>query len=306
MLMRSARRPADPAQRRPMPTWPLWLVASPAAVAVWSGWVALGSMCGFGYVDLLPGIAHIRLDTAITLPVGVEAYGAYALGAWLRPGTPELARKFAKKSALGALGLGMGGQVIYHLLAAAHQDQAPWPVVIVVACLPVVTLGFAATLTHLLTPDADTQDAATAPPEAASDTASQTATAPPTARQMAPRMRRRNRPARPPHWRRRRPPADRQDGPIPAASAPPDGGQDGGPGDGPDGDRQPPRRRRVRPSRLSPRAKALQMLRADRGLTDDEVMKETGASKRTVERARQDLAAELVAAVEPAGTAASG
>ena len=44
----------------------------------------------------------------------------------------------------------MAGQVVYHLLAAAHQARAPWPVVVLVSCLPVVTLGFGAALTHLL------------------------------------------------------------------------------------------------------------------------------------------------------------
>lgn len=132
--------------------WPLFLIAAPAAVAVWSGWVGLGSMCGFGVIHPLPGIwDSLRLDTAITLPVGVEAYGAYALGAWLTPGgVPATARTFARRSAIGALVLGMAGQVLYHLLAAAHATRAPWPVVVLVSCLPVVTLGFGAALTHLL------------------------------------------------------------------------------------------------------------------------------------------------------------
>ena len=131
--------------------WPLFLIASPAAVAVWSGWVGLGGLCGFGVIHPLPGIWDgARLNTAITLPVGVEAYGAYALGAWLRPGTADRARTFARRSAIGALILGMAGQVIYHLLAAAHAARAPWPVVMLVACLPVVTLGFGAALTHLM------------------------------------------------------------------------------------------------------------------------------------------------------------
>ena len=101
-----------------------------------------------------PAARHLatgcRLNTAITLPVGVEAYGAYALGAWLTPGTPERARSFARRSAVGALALGMLGQVVYHLLAAAGAARAPWPVVVLVSCLPVVTLGFGAALTHLL------------------------------------------------------------------------------------------------------------------------------------------------------------
>jgi hypothetical protein len=136
---------------RPVSRWPLLLIAAPAAVAVWSGWVGLGTLCGFGIVHPLPGIADgFKLNTAITLPVGVEAYGAYALGAWLTPGTAPAARAFARRSALGALALGMAGQVIYHLLAAWRAPVAPWPVVMLVSCLPVLTLGFGAALTHLL------------------------------------------------------------------------------------------------------------------------------------------------------------
>lgn len=136
---------------RPLPRWPLFLIAAPAAVAVWSGWVGLGELAGFGPVQLLPGISRFTINTAITLPVGVEAYGAYALGAWLAPaGVPAAARTFARRSAVGALVLGMAGQVIYHLLAAAHAARAPWPVVVLVSCMPVVTLGFGAALTHLL------------------------------------------------------------------------------------------------------------------------------------------------------------
>ncbi len=150
--------------------WPLFLIASPAAVAVWSGWVGLGGLCGFGVIHPLPGIWDgARLNTAITLPIGVEAYGAYALGAWLRPGTSGQARTFARRSAIGALVLGMAGQVIYHLLAAAHAARAPWPVVMLVACLPVVTLGLGAALTHLLhaASDAGTESAAGEPVRAA-------------------------------------------------------------------------------------------------------------------------------------------
>ena len=154
-----------------MKRWPLFLIAAPAAVAVWSGWVGLGGMCGFGMVHPLPGILPgFQLDTAITLPIGVEAYGAYALGAWLTPGgVPETARTFARRSAIGALALGMLGQVVYHLLAAAHATRAPWPVVVLVSCLPVLTLGFGAALAHLLRvhPEAARESAPEGVPEAA-------------------------------------------------------------------------------------------------------------------------------------------
>jgi hypothetical protein len=122
--------------------WPLFLIAAPAAVAIWSGWVGLGELCGFGPLRLLPGISDLTINIAITLPIGVEAYAAYALGAWMSPASPPDTGRFARWSALGALAYGIAGQIIYHLLAAAHATAAPWPVVAV--------LGLAAALTHLL------------------------------------------------------------------------------------------------------------------------------------------------------------
>jgi hypothetical protein len=135
---------------REVPRWPLLLIAAPAAVAIWSGWVGLGGLCGFGPVHLLPGITGLTINTAITLPIGVEAYAAFALGAWMAPGTSDRARRFARRSAIGALAYGMFGQVVYHLLAAAHATSAPWPVVVIVSCMPVAVVGLAAALTHLL------------------------------------------------------------------------------------------------------------------------------------------------------------
>ena len=42
---------------------------------------------------------------------------------------------------------------VYHLLAAAHARRAPDVVVVLVACLPVVVLGCAVALMHLLRSD---------------------------------------------------------------------------------------------------------------------------------------------------------
>src|SRR5260370_38727712 len=70
-----------------MKRWLLVLIAFPAAVAVWSGWVGLGGLCGFGMIHPLPGIVRgVRLNPAITLPGAREACGPYALGAWPAPG----------------------------------------------------------------------------------------------------------------------------------------------------------------------------------------------------------------------------
>ena len=138
-------------EMRPVRSWPVLLLALPAFVAVWSGWVGLGELTGFGVVHPLPGIADgFTINSAITLPIGVETYAAFALRVWLSGRVPARARRFAKWSALSALGLGALGQVAYHLLEAAGVTRAPWQITTVVACLPVAVLGMGAALAHLI------------------------------------------------------------------------------------------------------------------------------------------------------------
>ncbi|MCX2728810.1 ABC transporter permease [Saccharopolyspora sp. NFXS83] len=146
--------PEPPTVARPVPRWPVLLLALPAFVAIWSGWVGLGGLTGFGIVHPLPGIwSGFELNTAITLPIGVETYAAYALRVWLSGRVPQRARRFARISALGSLGLGALGQVAYHLMTAAGMTSAPWWITTLVACLPVAVLGMGAALTHLLHTD---------------------------------------------------------------------------------------------------------------------------------------------------------
>ncbi|GAA0905739.1 hypothetical protein GCM10009559_73890 [Pseudonocardia zijingensis] len=144
-----------------VPRWPLVLIALGAFVSIWSGWVGLGELTGFGPIRPLPGIwDEFVINTAITLPIGVEAYAAFALRAWLAPptaGLPTLARRFACWSALGALALGGAGQIAYHLMAAAGLTQAPWQITAFVSCLPVVVLGCGAALTHLIHQHTDSE-----------------------------------------------------------------------------------------------------------------------------------------------------
>ena len=148
---------AVPRRRRPVSAWPLLVLAAPAAVAVWSGWVGIGQMTGFGEIRPLPGIwDSLHVDTAVTLPIGVEAYAAFALRVWLtsNPVVSDRTRRFARWSAIAALVLGMAGQVAYHLLAQAGVTRAPWEVTTAVACLPVLVLGMGSALAHLLRSDA--------------------------------------------------------------------------------------------------------------------------------------------------------
>jgi hypothetical protein len=141
-----------------MRSWPLLVLAAPAAAEVWSGWVGIAQKTGFGLVSPLPGIwPSLHLDTTITLPVGVEAYAAYALRAWLARENwiSDRTRRFAKWSAICSFALGMAGQVAYHLLAQAGAARAPWLVTTIVSCLPVLVLAMGTTLAHMLRADAD-------------------------------------------------------------------------------------------------------------------------------------------------------
>ena len=136
---------------RPVVVWPVVLLALPAFVAVWGGWVGLGELTGFGVVHPLPGIAdHFSINSAITLPIGVETYAAYALYVALSGRVPDRARRFAKWSAVASLLAGALGQVAYHLLETAGVTTAPWWITTAVACLPVAVLGMGAALAHLV------------------------------------------------------------------------------------------------------------------------------------------------------------
>jgi hypothetical protein len=146
---------------RTIRSWPLMLLALPAAAEVWSGWVGIAQKTGFGLVQPLPGLwSSLHLDTTVTLPIGVEAYAALALRAWLATEhwiSPRT-RRFAKWSAISSFALGMAGQVAYHLLAQAGDSRAPWGITTVVSCLPVLVLAMGTTLAHMLRGDAPVQD----------------------------------------------------------------------------------------------------------------------------------------------------
>jgi hypothetical protein len=151
------RSAAVTSSRTAVRSWPLLVLAVPAAAEVWSGWVGIAKLTGFGMVAPLPGIwPSLHLDTSITLPVGVEAYAAYALRAWLADehAVSPRTRQFAKWSALLSLALGMAGQVTYHLLTGAGVTRAPWAITTIVSCLPVLVLAMGTTLAHLLRQDA--------------------------------------------------------------------------------------------------------------------------------------------------------
>jgi hypothetical protein len=165
----AADRPGTVRDRvKTMRSWPLLVLAVPAAAEVWSGWVGIAQKTGFGMVPLLPGIwSSLRLDTAVTLPVGVECYAAYALRAWLAPdhAISDRTRRFAGRSAVFSFALGMAGQVAFHLMDQDRVTRAPWAVTTLVSCLPVLVLGMGTALAHMLREDAAAAAAGRAGPD---------------------------------------------------------------------------------------------------------------------------------------------
>ncbi|BEL10047.1 ABC transporter permease [Actinoplanes sichuanensis] len=139
----------EPKRRRPV-VWPVLILCLPAFVAIWGGWVEMGRLTGFGMVTLLPGISDFQINTAITLPIGMETLAAYALYVWLSGMVTGSALRFAKWCALTSLTLGALGQIAYHLMAAWGWTSAPWPITAAVACIPVAVLGMGAALAHLM------------------------------------------------------------------------------------------------------------------------------------------------------------
>jgi len=141
--------------RKALRVWPVWMLMLPAAVAIWGGWVGLGEMAGFGPVRLLPGIYdRLVVNTAITLPIGMETYAAYALYVWLSGKAVGKALSFARRSAVVSLVVGALGQVAYHVMVAAGVAAAPWWITAGVACLPVAVLGMGAALAHMVRAEA--------------------------------------------------------------------------------------------------------------------------------------------------------
>ncbi len=141
-------------------SWPVLLLTLPAFVAIWGGWVGLGGMTGFGVINLLPGMVDdggwATVNTAVTLPIGLETYAAYALHAYTQAQSPEL-KRFAGRSAIVALVLGGSGQLAYHVMESLGVVVAPWWITAIVATIPVAVLGAGTRLSSLIRADATKQ-----------------------------------------------------------------------------------------------------------------------------------------------------
>lgn len=148
--------PATPAHAKPRDhLWVVFVIAAAAAIEVCATWVGIGNVSGFPVIRLP---FHLKVNTDFSLMVGMEAYGGFALYYWLSAAPGPRSRAFAMWSAVGALVLSLVGQVAYHVLAAEHVARPPAAVVGFVSSLPVVVLGFAAILMHLVHLDREDAD----------------------------------------------------------------------------------------------------------------------------------------------------
>lgn len=158
--LESWKRARQAKRGRGLPTWPVLVMAFPAFVAIWSGWVGLGELTGFGVVHPLPGIwDDLTINSAITLPIGVEAYASYALYVWLSGRIEtQTTRTYAMVSAFASLAIGAAGQIAFHIMEARHITAAPWWIITLVACLPVAVVGMGAVLAHLIIRERHTEN----------------------------------------------------------------------------------------------------------------------------------------------------
>lgn len=106
----------------------LLLVAGAAAMLSFAALRDLAELCGFATV------------LAWLLPVVVDAGAAAGSLVWLRDGTAEPARRFARRLALGLLGLSVAANALGHGLAA-FVLLPPWWVVVLLSGIAPAVLG---------------------------------------------------------------------------------------------------------------------------------------------------------------------
>jgi hypothetical protein len=94
-------------------------------------------------------VAGWPLVLAPLLPLAVDAYALTATRVWLAASTgSDRARRFARTNAVGAIGLSLSGNAVYHLIAA-RLVTVSWVVVVGVGAIPPLVLGLVSHLAVL-------------------------------------------------------------------------------------------------------------------------------------------------------------
>lgn len=118
------------------------------------GWVTLGMIVSATSAALtsFDGLRQLALAAGWTslmaplLPLTIDAFAATATRIWLADGTKsKRARRFARTCTVGAILLSLGGNAVFHLIAA-NLLAVDWVIVLTVGAIPPVVLGL---ITHL-------------------------------------------------------------------------------------------------------------------------------------------------------------
>jgi hypothetical protein len=131
-------------------------VAVAAAVLSFSALSGLAELAGVTAGLPLPTGGRVRL--AWLLPIAVDAYAVTATRVWLRTAGAARTRAYARRNAVGAIGLSVAGNAAYHALIAAGVAslaavRAGWVVVVAVSAVPPVLLGLVGHLHALVSDD---------------------------------------------------------------------------------------------------------------------------------------------------------
>ncbi len=123
---------------RPRQDW--WVVLGMSVTAVAS---AVSSFTGLRSLAVATGWQEVLSPL---LPLTVDAYAMTATRVWLAASTRSTrARRFARSNAIGAVGLSLLGNGVWHLVEA-HVITVTWPIVVLVGAVPPAVLGM---LSHL-------------------------------------------------------------------------------------------------------------------------------------------------------------
>ena len=151
-------------RRRTIRSWPLLVLAVPAAAEVWSGWVGIAQKTGFGagppaaghLVLAPPGHGHHPPGRRRVLR-GLRA--ARLAGHRARDQRPDPPVRQVVRDLLLRARHGRAGRLPPD--GPGRVTRAPWGITTLVSCLPVLVLGMGTALAHMLRDDADGHGART-------------------------------------------------------------------------------------------------------------------------------------------------
>jgi hypothetical protein len=121
------------------------------------GWVSVGIAVSAvaAVVSSFAGLRALAVATgwpvvlAPLLPLAIDAYAMTSTRVWLAASTGSLrARRFARWNAVGAIGLSVAGNAVWHAIAVGLV-RVSWSVVLAVGSVPALVLGLVAHLAVL-------------------------------------------------------------------------------------------------------------------------------------------------------------